>query len=160
MSEIKQFKLTNDDEIICEVVEWDNEDTSNIVVRRALKLINVEDFSKGIRFFAFRPWMLFNDDPDEFQSINAVHIIGEINPSDDVVKRYKTSVLAMAAQNNNKKSFSLDEVAEKADWMNDEEFDNYMESLTTANEELTKKLPDSDENINVIKFKPKKPILH
>ena len=66
----------------------------------------------------------------------------------------------MAAQNNSKKSFSLDEVAEKADWMNDEEFDNYMESLTAANEELTKKLPDSDENINVIKFKPKKPILH
>lgn len=157
MSEIKQFKLTNDDEIICEVVEWDNEDTSNIVVRRALKLINVEDFSKGIRFFAFRPWMLFNDDPDEFQSINSVHIIGEINPSDDVVNRYKTSVLAMAAQNNSKKSFSLDEVAEKADWMNDEEFDNYMETLTETKEEL---LPDSDENINVIKFKPKKPILH
>jgi len=86
--EIKQFKLTNDDEIICEVVEWDSENNASIVIRRALKIINVEDFAKGMRFFAFRPWMLFNDDPDEFQTINAMHIIGEINPHDDIIERY------------------------------------------------------------------------
>ena len=152
--EIKQFKLTNDDEIICEVIEWDNDTNANMVVRRALKIINVEDFSKGIRFFAFRPWMLFNDDPDEFQTINSVHIIGEMNPSEEVIQKYMTSVVALN-RTGPKSSFSLDDVASKAEQMDDEEFDQYMYSLT-GEEEKEFGAPDSDSPLNIIKFKPKK----
>lgn len=154
-SEIKQFKLTNDDEIICEVVEWDDEESSNIIVRRALKIINVEDFAKGVRFFAFRPWMLFNDNPDELQTINSVHIIGEINPADQVIHRYMSSVLAMS-NNSNKKDFPLDEIAKAAEELDDDEFDQYMHSLS-LDDEIT--YDDSDgpplDGNNIVKFKPK-----
>jgi hypothetical protein len=150
MSEIKQFKLTNDDEIICEVVQWDSEDNANILVRRALKIINVEDFSKGMRFFAFRPWMLFNDDPESFQTINAMHIIGELNPSDDIITRWRGSVTALTESK--KKSFSLDDVAQAADELDDEEFDRFMYSLT---KNIDDEEPDSDSPENVIKFKPR-----
>lgn len=150
--EIKQFKLTNDDEIICEVVEWDSETNANIVVRRVLKIINVEDFAKGMRFFAFRPWMLFNDDPDEFQTINAMHIIGEINPQEEVITRYMKSILALAEKKN--QSFSLDDVAKAADELDDEEFDRFMHDLTVSEE--IEPDPDSDsEPLNIIKFRPR-----
>lgn len=153
--EIKQFKLTNDDEIICEVVEWDDEANSSIVVRRALKIINVEDYAKGVRFFAFRPWMLFNDDPDELHTINAVHIIGEINPAENVITRYMNSVIAIANQSK-KKEFSLDDVAQKAEAMNEEEFDEYMHNLTDNDVEISyDDDDDSDQNQNIIKFKPR-----
>tara|TARA_Y200000002_G_C22520175_1_gene595187 strand:- start:199 stop:678 length:480 start_codon:yes stop_codon:yes gene_type:complete len=154
--EIKQFKLTNDDEIICEVVEWDDEASSNIVVRRALKIINVEDYAKGVRFFAFRPWMLFNDDPDELHTINAVHIIGEMNPAEAVIARYMTSVVSIANQSK-KKEFSLDDVAQKAEAMDEEEFDEYMHNLTDDDIEISYDVDngDSDSDNNVIKFKPR-----
>lgn len=151
--EIKQFKLTNDDEIICEVVEWDSENNASIVIRRALKIINVEDFAKGMRFFAFRPWMLFNDDPDEFQTINAMHIIGEINPHDDIIERYTKSIMKLSEEK--RRSYSLDDVAQAADEMDDEEFDNFMYSLT---KDIEMEEPDSDSPLNVIKFRPKGPM--
>lgn len=154
-SEIKQFKLTNDDEIICEVLEWDNDDTSNIIVRRALKIINVEDYSKGVRFFAFRPWMLFNDDPDELQTINSVHIIGELNPADSVVEKYMTSVVSLA--NAKHKSFPLDDVAKKAEEMDEDAFDEYMYKLSEEQELGVEREydNDSDRPENIIKFKPR-----
>jgi len=57
---IKQFKLTNNDEIICEVVEWNEPDTqdASIIIRSCMKVILMEDFSRGVRFYAFRPWFI------------------------------------------------------------------------------------------------------
>ena len=47
---IKQFKLTNDDEIICEVVQWDDPNDSGMVIRAAMRIVLIEDFKRGIRF--------------------------------------------------------------------------------------------------------------
>src|SRR6056300_964057 len=77
---IKQFKLTNNEEIICEVIEWNTgEDPGDILIKKALRVISVEDYQKGWRFFAFRPWMSFQDDPDLLQTLNSSHIIVTIN---------------------------------------------------------------------------------
>ena len=35
---IKQFKLTNNDEIVCEVQSWPDEDTDEIIIKKALKI--------------------------------------------------------------------------------------------------------------------------
>ena len=49
---IKQFKLTNNEEIVCEVVEWDTQDeVGDILVKKALRIIAIEDYQKGWRFF-------------------------------------------------------------------------------------------------------------
>ena len=55
MNAIKQFKLTNDDEIICEVVQWDSEEESTMIIRGAMRIVTMEDFSRGVRLYAFRP---------------------------------------------------------------------------------------------------------
>lgn len=74
---VKQFKLTNDEEIICEVIQWDDPENAAMVVRGAMRIVLIEDFKRGVRFYAFRPWMGFIDDPSVLQSLNAAHIIGE-----------------------------------------------------------------------------------
>jgi hypothetical protein len=51
----KQFKMSNDDEILCEVIEWNNEENDALIVRNVMRVVQVEDFEKGIRFYAFRP---------------------------------------------------------------------------------------------------------
>jgi len=90
--QIKQFKLTNEDEIICEVLEWDNEHDASIVIRSALKLIQGVDPDTKVRFFAFRPWFGFQDDPELMQTLNSGHIIGEANPTDRLISHYLETI--------------------------------------------------------------------
>ena len=40
---VKQFKLTNNEEIVCEVKQWHDEETDEIIVKNALKVVGVED---------------------------------------------------------------------------------------------------------------------
>ena len=112
---IKQFKLTNNEEIICEIMEWDTGDeTGDILVKKALRVISVEDYHKGWRFFCFRPWMSFQDNPASLQTINSSHIIVTANPSPNILKYYKSCLKAITSDlkdNKRKKGYAnLDEI--------------------------------------------------
>jgi len=52
-------------------------------------------------------------------------------------------------------SKDIQDVAQAADEMDDEEFDNFMYSLT---KDIEMEEPDSDSPLNVIKFRPKGPM--
>ena len=45
---IRQFKLTNNDEIVCEVIDVDKTDNQNgdIIARKILKVFHAEDFDQ------------------------------------------------------------------------------------------------------------------
>jgi hypothetical protein len=149
----KQFKMSNDDEVICEVLEWNNEENDALIVRSALKLVNVEDFEKGIRFYAFRPWMVYIDDPDVLHTVNSHHIISEVDPSDEIIKQYVQAVAKLRSDIKEKKkkpSASLDEMTKLMADMDEDEFDHYLDQIASESREV-----DSAEVGNVIKFKPK-----
>jgi len=152
--QIKHFKLANNDEIICEVLEWNSENDAALVIRSCLKIIQLEDFQRGVRFYAFRPWLSFNDDPAEIHVINSDHIIAQSNPSNELLDHYaKTIVSINKSLNDRKIDIPLDEMADRLESMSEEGFENYMESLT-------KKYNDDDSNFeNVIRF-PDKSKLH
>jgi hypothetical protein len=91
--EIKHFKLTNHEEIICEVVEWDSEETRDLVIRKALKIEpkSVED--TNYKYYTFTPWMAMQESLNSLQTLNADQIISMATPSktaldyfDDVVE--------------------------------------------------------------------------
>lgn len=94
MNEVKQFKLSSGEEIVCEVVEWPDvdEDTSDIVVRNIFKIVALEQSLTGNRYYTFKPWLVFQDEPDMFQIINGAHIVGEANPSQKLLEQYFIAV--------------------------------------------------------------------
>ena len=48
MKNIKQFKLTNNEEIVCEVLEWDTQDEiADILISKTLRIVTVEDYARG-----------------------------------------------------------------------------------------------------------------
>jgi len=156
---IKQFKLTNDDEIICEVIQWDDPENAAMVVRGAMRIIAAEDYNRGVRFYAFRPWLSFNDRPEELQTLNAAHIIAEMNPSSALVGHYVKTIQAVKKVLN-KKDYPLDTLAPKVEDMGEEEFQEFLDQYLKENDvdifnpddiDLT----DSDAVDNIIKFKPK-----
>jgi len=159
MPDIKQFKLTNDDEIICEVIQWDDPENAAIVVRGAMRIIAAEDYNRGVRFYAFRPWLSFNDNPEELQTLNALHIICEMNPSSKLVGHYVKTIQTVK-KIIDKKDYPLDTLAPKVEDMSEKEFQEFLDDYLKENEvdlfnpdEVD--LTDSDVVDNIIRFKPK-----
>tara|TARA_B100000575_G_scaffold198317_1_gene160451 strand:+ start:254 stop:736 length:483 start_codon:yes stop_codon:yes gene_type:complete len=151
ISKIKQFKLSNDDEILCEVIQHATDDNSAMIVRGVVKIIVAEDFRRGMRLYAFRPWMGFADDPAILQTLNSNHVIGEVTPVAEIVKQYKKTVTNLKKKLL-KKSMPMDEVAPGAESMSDDEFEDLLDSMmerVKANEN------DSSSTSNIIRFKPK-----
>ena len=155
---VKQFKLTNNDEIVCEVAAWNDEETDEIVIKKALKIVSVEDYTRGIRFFALRPWIAFQDDPEELQSLNSTHIIVTSSPTKSMLKYYNTCLTAIK-QDLKKPGIprkgvwaNLDEVNHETRDLTDEELDDYLTSKYGSM--IEDEFPDSADN-NIIKFKPK-----
>lgn len=156
---IKQFKLTNNDEIICEVVEWDTGDESgDVLIKKALKVVSVEDYQRGWRFFAFRPWMSFQDDPESMQTLNSSHIIVTTIPSKNILKHYKRCLNSITKESKNsgigKKIYAnLDEIQNELRDLTDDEMDDFLIRKYGAVEEDY--VSDSDNSNKIIKFKPK-----
>lgn len=89
MMELKQFRLTSGEEIVCEVVEWPDveSESADIVVRNVLKILGYNQ-PNGDKYYTFSPWMVFQDDSDAIQLLNNNHIMGEANPSEKLIEQY------------------------------------------------------------------------
>jgi hypothetical protein len=90
MNEIKHFKLSNGDEVVCDVIEWPDVDgdSPDLVVRNCFQICTSKIKGDGMRYYQFRPWMIYQDDPESFQIINGNHIIGEANPPSELIEQY------------------------------------------------------------------------
>jgi hypothetical protein len=138
MNEIKQFKLSNGEEVVCDVVEWPDpdDDSPDIVVRNCFKILigGTSPGADGIRYYTFKPWMVYQDEPDMYQVINGNHIVGEANPPAKLMEQY----IRMTKL----EEMDTSEIEEK--------LNEYISHLKSA-------MTDEDENIDskVVPFKPK-----
>lgn len=86
-----QFKLSNGDELIAEVIDRED-DYTNVVVRNAMKIVTLENPESGYRYYSFRPWMVYQDQPQMLQLINQSHIVGEAQPNELLLIQYNKAV--------------------------------------------------------------------
>lgn len=139
ISNIKQFKLANGEEIICEVVEWADEENVDLVVRNALNLVVVDDDLKHVRYYNLKPWMTMQEGDEVFMTLNTNHIISVGNPTSKLLKYFYEAV-----ENSN---LSEEEISKK--------IDDYVNKLKAKMSEL-----GDDSDSNVIRFRPDKNKLH
>jgi hypothetical protein len=139
ISNIKQFKLANGEEIICEVVEWADEENVDLVVRNALNLVVVDDDHKHVRYYNLKPWMTMQEGDEVFMTLNTNHIISVGNPTSKLLKYFYEAV-----ENSN---LSEEEISKK--------IDDYVNKLKAKMSEL-----GDDSDSNVIRFRPDKNKLH
>lgn len=140
MSELRQFKLSNGDEIICEVVEWDSDEISDIIVRNAMAIISFE--AQGDKYYTFRPWMVFQMDSEFFQALNSNHVVAGALPAVSIVEQYKKAILI----ENKKEEKNIEHLLEK--------LKDQLMSIHEANN-----LPDSSTS-NIIRFNFDKDKMH
>lgn len=92
MGDIKQFVMSNGDEIICEVMDWNTKSDPNIVVRRVYMFDIADDHLRGVRYFGIKPWMMFQSGDDIFNTINSIHIMSSGNPHPNMLKQYQDAI--------------------------------------------------------------------
>ena len=150
---IRQFKLSTGEEIICEVMQWDDDENPSLIIRCAMKIIESMSPQSGLRLFSFTPWMSFIEDPKELCTVCSEHIIGEVTPSEQIIimfqkclKKYRKFL--SSKPNNRPEPVDLDDLENM-------EEDELFELLTKPRSNVVDFKSDSDNNDNVIKFNPK-----
>jgi len=118
--DLRQFKLTNEDEIICEVVEWNDDENDNLLVKRALKIHATDDFDGTMRYYTFKPWMMMNNDLDSLQVLSSYHIICESVPTKVAIQYYNEVVNDMVNTGDDTELLTFDSAAEKISFTSDE----------------------------------------
>lgn len=164
----KQFKLTNQEEIVCEVIDQDDSDSRapDVIIRNVLKIIVVENWEDNIRYYTFKPWMSFVDDTDELMSLNSVHIVGECTPSSQVMRHYNNALEEVERYNKIKRTgLDLESLHKQAAELSEEEMEAFLESKYAEIEKQLEQAEikvvsgmdedDSSDISNVLLFKPK-----
>lgn len=151
--EYKQFKLTNGEELVCELIASADEDsTADVIVRRAMRIVVTEDLEENVRYYTLKPWMSFMDDTLELIALNSIHIVGEAKPSDTIMIHYVAALADVDKYNKMKQTgITLEEIQEKLKDLTEEEMDAF---LSSKYEELQNSELDSSD-ANIIQFKPR-----
>jgi NDP-sugar pyrophosphorylase family protein len=89
--DLAQLKLTNGSEIVCEVMEWPEEGSNQLIIRNAMTIINYE-YDGGDRAYAFRSWIHFLEDDKDYVMMNCDHIITMNRPTPYLIDQYQLAV--------------------------------------------------------------------
>ena len=156
-NEVRQFKLASGEEIVCEVIQWNNEEELELVVRKAMKLV-MGEMETGVRYYSFRPWMVYQENPDDLLVLNGNHVIGIAYPPVSLISQYDEAVDDMAKmwEQRNKEYLQSrgDEPFEDIDDVN--KMTKNLKKTSDEIEEYLESLKDEDSSTsNVITFNPK-----
>ena len=151
---LKQFKLSNNDEVICEVVDNSAEDEGGILIRKAMRISVQEDYENNVRYYSFKPFITFQDEIEELVVMNVGHIISETLPSRTLTIHYARALKEVENTETLKKNMNLDELLDEIDGLTDEEMGEWVRKKIIEFEREEEVTLDSD-STNVIPFKPK-----
>jgi hypothetical protein len=88
-----QLKLTTGEELICEVMDWENED-NNIIIRNAM-VIETTIFENNERVYMFKPWFLYLEKPTDYIILDSKSIVASAQPNDLLAIQYISAVSDM-----------------------------------------------------------------
>ena len=111
-ADLRQFKLTSGEEIVCEVLQWDDSTEIEIVVKKAMRLVMQESVD-GIKYYSFRPWMVYQEHPEDILILNGNNVIGIAFPPDTLVLQYDTAVKEMTVMNEEREQEFTQQLADK-----------------------------------------------
>jgi len=145
---LRQFKLTSDEEIICEIVESEDDSSDAIIATKIFRIHSAEDYESGIRYYSFKPWLSFQDRIEDLSVISTSHIIGQTTPSESLKKHYDIAIKEVKKTEGNKRaSYNFDDILEEYGDLEPEEL------VEVLREKYLQDNHDSDQP-NVIQFDP------
>ena len=138
MSEIRQFKLVDGSEIVCEVLEWNDDNSEEIVIRNALIIqYMIKDDN---RLCSMRPWMLLQVQHNMVSVLNAGHVTIDAHHASETIDNYTETVkflqIDQEAWDEYGKDLVEEEAAENMNVVTEEEKDNIISFLKNRKDKL------------------------
>lgn len=140
MQNIAQFKFSNGQEVVCEVMEWPEESNEkDIIVRNAMTIVMGET-PDGERIYMFRPWAHYLESPEEYIIINSLHVVSTNRPSTHLMEEYEYAVSEMHLHSRERDKAMKEE--------REEQYKRLQESMTRVLEETL----EEDRSAKILKF--------
>lgn len=92
MNNIRQFKLTTGEELICQVLEWADDDEVDIVIRHVYEINRVDDDARGYRYYNLKPWMVMQEGDERFITLNTMHVVSQCKADEKIVEQFHEAV--------------------------------------------------------------------
>ena len=89
--EVRQFKLASGDEILCEILQWQDQEGIEICIRKAMKLV-MNEGDDGVKYYSFRPWMIYQENSEDIIILSASMVIGIGFPVESLLYQYYEAV--------------------------------------------------------------------
>tara|TARA_R110002124_G_scaffold5827_1_gene36457 strand:- start:60 stop:527 length:468 start_codon:yes stop_codon:yes gene_type:complete len=93
--DIAQFKLSNGNEVVCEVIEWSDDNQPDMIVRNAMQVVGGYDAETDETFFIFRPWCSFVESHSELIVLNSSHILSTNKVNRGLFMEWSSAVKSM-----------------------------------------------------------------
>lgn len=160
LSNVMQFKLTNGEEIICQVVDWPEKNDVDFIVHNALLLM--QEIVDGTRTkYMFKPWFTMAEKSDQYISISKDQVVACVYPNDILNIEYMNAKREMYYRSRSKKiENALPQLEDyfNQDKMEQKKIDQMQKEILALidemerNNEIEETYDDSDAPSNVIKF--------
>jgi len=115
---IKQLKLINGEEILCEILD---EAQDSICVNNAL-VLQSNTAKDGSKFFTFRNFMVYQDQPQNVMLIMSDKIVAIAIPTEDMIEQYEIALEQLANQVAMDREYGTTLLTEDEDTQTFEEF--------------------------------------
>lgn len=160
MLDVKQFKLSNSNEIVCEVLSWPDPNKSkdkDIVVRNAIQIITREantDYGPS-RYYLLRPWLMYQETNENISILNSDHVTSVSEPSAELYEQYEEGVYEMHVIAKQRKQVYAKERLEKqreyiervAEFMK-ESLEGPLDAKADSSESNVIQFPNGDETLH------------
>ena len=152
---IMQFKMTNGEEIICQVLEYPEEDDTDYVVKDALSMITKTVGTSHTKYM-FKPWFTMAEREDQYISIAKDHIVACVSPNTTLYSEYRKARREMHLNSRARPQTEEQIIADSKN-----QYDKMQDEIMALIDEMEKRskfdVPDlneddSDKPSNVIKF--------
>lgn len=129
-TEVLQFKLASGEEIVAEVLEFDEEPTSptEMIIRNAMCL-SISILPETNAKYSLKPWFAMLEKDTDLMALNTQHVVAVANPNKHFISEYYDAVGEMQLMSKQRDQYykKAQEISEKVS----EELDNAFKDDST-----------------------------
>ena len=90
--EIIQLKLASGEEVLCEIIQWDDDQNATIVVKNAFEIVFLQSPTGAMRLCTLRPFMIGQIEEGYNIALNGDMITAQAQPTREILDNYRDTL--------------------------------------------------------------------
>jgi|TARA_Y100000310_G_scaffold183199_1_gene183319 hypothetical protein len=108
--EIIQLKLSSGEEVLCEIIQWDNDHNATVVVKNAFEIVFLQSPTGAMRLCTLRPFMVGQIEEGYNISLNGDLIVSQAIPTREILNNYRDTLTEYLKFNEGPTDDELDQI--------------------------------------------------